>query len=234
MAAIKDWERLAEFVRERRVELGLTQEDVRAAGGPSTATMRLIEGALQRGYQPATLRDLEKVLQWERGSAARILGGGSPAVSADPRPSCDAPPAPVTGGPLLSILGREARSEIQPYFDAIAGAYGRAGAAHPGVEELTGEMIFGATPDAALWDSIAARIQALTGEEPHWTATADSMAATLWKIGRQGASGSAAVLSRPRRPGRGPPRHRHVTISGSHVKGVAEPAARASNARVRR
>src|SRR5437868_268059 len=78
MAAGKDLDRLAEFVRERRVDLGMTQEDARAAGGPSTATMRLIEGALQHGYHPATLRDLEKALRWERGSAARILAGGEP------------------------------------------------------------------------------------------------------------------------------------------------------------
>lgn len=83
MAAGNDWERLARFVRERRVELGLTQEDARGAGGPSTATMRLIEGALQTSYQPATLRDLEKVLQWKRGSVRAVLAGGEPIVSGD-------------------------------------------------------------------------------------------------------------------------------------------------------
>lgn len=78
MAASKDWDRLAEFVRERRTDLGMTQEDARGVGGPSTATMRLIEGALQQSYQPSTLRDLEKALRWERGSVRSILAGGDP------------------------------------------------------------------------------------------------------------------------------------------------------------
>jgi hypothetical protein len=79
----KDWARLAEAARDRRFELGLTQEDARAAGGPSTATQRLIEGALQDGYTPAILRRLEGALRWEPGSVRAVLAGGDPAPLPD-------------------------------------------------------------------------------------------------------------------------------------------------------
>jgi hypothetical protein len=66
------------LVRERRDDLGLTQAAVAAAGGPSSATMRLIEGALQQGYQPAILNRLEDAIRWQRGSVRTVLDGGDP------------------------------------------------------------------------------------------------------------------------------------------------------------
>jgi len=88
MATGRDWQRLGVLVSERRGDLGMTQEDVRAAGGPSTATQRLIEGGHQDRYQPAILAREEKALEWQRGSIRRILAGG------DPVPVSDAPAAP--------------------------------------------------------------------------------------------------------------------------------------------
>lgn len=83
------WRRLADYVIRRRAQLVMTQEDVRAAGGPSTATMRLIEGALQTSYRPVILARLEAALRWEAGSVQRILEGGEPIEA---RPS-QSPPA---------------------------------------------------------------------------------------------------------------------------------------------
>lgn len=93
-----DWRRLAAFVRDRRTDLGLTQEDVRSAGGPATATMRLIEGGLQDRYQPAILARLEDALRWGRGSVRRVLAGGDPvplddAPAARPAAAVSRPPA---------------------------------------------------------------------------------------------------------------------------------------------
>lgn len=73
-----DWRRLGKYVEERRRGLGLTQEDVRARGGPSTATMRLIEGALQDSYRPSILGRLERSLDWSAGSVQAILEGSEP------------------------------------------------------------------------------------------------------------------------------------------------------------
>ena len=77
-----DRDRLASYVRERRDALGLTQEDVATRGGPSTATLRLIETASPESpvaFRPKSLRQLETALGWEEGSAHAILRGGVPA-----------------------------------------------------------------------------------------------------------------------------------------------------------
>jgi len=79
----EDWERLARYVLNRRTSLRMTQEDVRTAGGPGTATMRLIEGALQTSYRPVILARLEHALEWAPGSIERILSGGEPTPNED-------------------------------------------------------------------------------------------------------------------------------------------------------
>jgi hypothetical protein len=154
MAATKDWDRLAEYVRERRVELGLTQEDIRMEGGPSTATMRLIEGALQENYQPATLRDLEKALQWEHGSVRRILSGGEPAERPDP-----AVHAALHHG--LDSFPSESTVEMAEAMElAIAEvryAIRQARRKYPGVElhQMTGQMVYPGNDQAAhYWDGL--------------------------------------------------------------------------------
>lgn len=80
----KDWQRLAKYVVDRRNAYGWTQEDVRAAGGPSTATMRLIEGARQDSYKPRVLASLERALLWRPGSVDAILNGGDPTLTSGP------------------------------------------------------------------------------------------------------------------------------------------------------
>jgi hypothetical protein len=96
VATHSDWPRLAAFVRDRRADLGLTQEDVRSAGGPATATMRLIEGGLQDRYLPAILARLEDALRWRRGSVRAVLAGGDPVPLEEPRAAV-APPPPLPG-----------------------------------------------------------------------------------------------------------------------------------------
>jgi len=156
MAASRGWVRLAEFTRERRVELGLTQEDVRAAGGPSTATMRLIEGALQERYQLSTLRDLERALRWGRGSAASILDGGEPAAM-DVAPL----PAAASRGDTPSELpvSPAMRAAMQDLLDEVKIAVRQARRVH-GNAPLTGEMVFPpprwTKDDRDLWDMFAA------------------------------------------------------------------------------
>lgn len=78
VGAGNDWQRLAQRVIDRRTALNMTQEDVRKVGGPSTATMRLIEGAHQDGYRSIILARLEQALQWNPGSVRSILDGGEP------------------------------------------------------------------------------------------------------------------------------------------------------------
>lgn len=73
--------RLGRLIRERRKSLNLTQADIQAAGGPSTATLRLIEGGKHTDFRPSTSQPLEKALHWAPGSIAAILAGDIPSVS---------------------------------------------------------------------------------------------------------------------------------------------------------
>ena len=123
----------------------MTQEDVRAAGGPSTATMRLIEGGLQSRYQPVILGRLETALKWERGSVRRILAGGNPAPVDDepaaPEPVPDLPDdADVTTNVVLAAINpieRQVWAEIQH---------------HP--EGAPAEVIFTDPLERALWGRV--------------------------------------------------------------------------------
>lgn len=73
-----DYERLGAAIRTRRVELGFNQEEVKQLGGPSSATLRKIEGGQALQYRITTTRPLERVLRWHAGSIEAVLDGGSP------------------------------------------------------------------------------------------------------------------------------------------------------------
>jgi DNA-binding XRE family transcriptional regulator len=77
----QDWLRLAQLIRERRVELGLTQAQVHSAGGPAPATLYLLENGCRTSFSPQILRRLERVLGWRAGSIRRVLAGGRPALT---------------------------------------------------------------------------------------------------------------------------------------------------------
>jgi hypothetical protein len=86
-----DWQRLGTYVTRRRHELGLTQPQVQAAGGPSAATVRNIESATQTSYRDGILRALERALKWPSGAVDSILAGGEPE-------DAQRPPAPTNAG----------------------------------------------------------------------------------------------------------------------------------------
>ena len=75
----QEWKRLAQYARERREYLGMTQVDLVAAGGPAQRTITLIETAARTSYQNAVIKRLEHALKWEPGSVRAILAGGEPA-----------------------------------------------------------------------------------------------------------------------------------------------------------
>lgn len=72
------WARLGLQARQRRIHLGMSQPDVSAAGGPSTGVVSKIENAKQTFYEERVLVQLERALQWQPGSAHRVLNGGQP------------------------------------------------------------------------------------------------------------------------------------------------------------
>lgn len=71
-------QRLGRYVRARRKELKMTQVDVQEAGGPSTATLRLIEGGKHADFRDGTGTALESALKWAYGSIDDTLTGGEP------------------------------------------------------------------------------------------------------------------------------------------------------------
>lgn len=78
--------RFGRIVRARREELGLTQDDIVAMGGPSDTTQTRIEKA--EGPEPklATWNKYDGPLRWVSGSAARVWAGGDPEL-VSPRPA---------------------------------------------------------------------------------------------------------------------------------------------------
>lgn len=68
--------KLGQAVKARRAELGLTQQDVAQAGGPSDTTQTGIENGTATAVSTATLRKLDFALGWASGSARHILENG--------------------------------------------------------------------------------------------------------------------------------------------------------------
>jgi hypothetical protein len=78
------------------------------SGGPSTSTMRMIEGGLQDSYKPAVLARLEDVLRWRRGSVRAVLAGGDPVALEEEavvprRPAAPRPAPRLVPGPEHSV-----------------------------------------------------------------------------------------------------------------------------------
>jgi hypothetical protein len=73
----EDWQRLADYVVARRVELGM--RDRRALAEATGVTERTL-GKLENGQHvsPSTLGMVENRLGWAPGSCRRILAGGEP------------------------------------------------------------------------------------------------------------------------------------------------------------
>lgn len=78
-----DWKRLGRYVKARREQLDMLQEEFSVRSGVSRSTLQYIEGAAQTAYRRDTFRDLEAGLRWAPGSAKAILDGGEPTELAD-------------------------------------------------------------------------------------------------------------------------------------------------------
>ena len=98
MVVIMSWEKLAETVRARRAELGLTQVQVAEAGAISVELLRNIETQrrIPGRLNPRKARGLEEALEWESGSIDAVLAGGV-AMPAAPKPDPDAAVEHSTG-----------------------------------------------------------------------------------------------------------------------------------------
>ncbi|MFC7446456.1 helix-turn-helix domain-containing protein [Rhodococcus daqingensis] len=92
--------RFGRFVTERRRALNLTQDEVRAAGGPSDAAQTRAENGTGPEPSQRTLRRLDTGLNWAPGSAARTLLGGVPdPLEGEPGRATDGPRGATGFGP---------------------------------------------------------------------------------------------------------------------------------------
>lgn len=78
---------VADAVKERREHLGMRQEDITAAGGPSKALMYQLESGATKSYQDVKIANLEKALRWSPGSVKAVRDGQQPSeLSEAPSP----------------------------------------------------------------------------------------------------------------------------------------------------
>lgn len=111
-------ERFASIVAARRSELGLTQQEVANAGGPSDTTQRKIESAESVNVSPQTLRKYDLALQWREASAATTLAGGDPTPASTSAQSHNRPAERDTAPTLFAYGGDAGHNPLTPYADS--------------------------------------------------------------------------------------------------------------------
>jgi transcriptional regulator with XRE-family HTH domain len=95
---------LASAVKERRRHLRLTQEQVANRGGPSVATLRIIERATgDADLRESTLAKLDSALYWEIGTCHGFLFGAQRPTSGDPLVKSAAEVAPAVLGEYIGV-----------------------------------------------------------------------------------------------------------------------------------
>lgn len=99
-----DRERVARRVRERRQELGMTQEEVATSGGPSTATLRAIENASPVIPRLKSQRQLENALEWEPGSYRALMRGDEATERVTVQPTAAYHPSHRYADPRLEAI----------------------------------------------------------------------------------------------------------------------------------
>lgn len=77
----RNWEQLAEAMRDAREARGLSQVALAELANVSPATIQNLESGKQRTRTPVTLPKVEEALGWEAGTAAAILSGAAPDVT---------------------------------------------------------------------------------------------------------------------------------------------------------
>ncbi|MBR7194638.1 helix-turn-helix domain-containing protein [Gordonia sp. SCSIO 19800] len=117
---VADTSRFGRLVQRRRQELGMSQSDVRLAGGPSDLTLRKIERGTTTRPDYVTLAKLDNALRWTPGSAGRAFEGGDPTPLPDPRLGNDSaatigtrrPPTPITATEHGVFLRTDALADL--------------------------------------------------------------------------------------------------------------------------
>lgn len=114
-----DLTRFGQIVRERRERLGRQQDRMTDYGGPSSTTMSKIERGDLSHPSPSTLRKLDTGLEWQPGSAATTLAGGTPhELSSGPLELSEIPIDDLLVEIRKRVLKAESLDQVQPRSDA--------------------------------------------------------------------------------------------------------------------
>lgn len=81
MPTAKQWQGLAERLRARQRELGLSQQEIVARSGVSAATLRKLGSGRPGNFRAQTLARVSEALEWPPGAIGTILDGGPPPSS---------------------------------------------------------------------------------------------------------------------------------------------------------
>lgn len=108
---VDDWHRVGQRARERREELGLSQEKVGHDAGVSAYTIRLIEKGERGSFRAATMRAVSTALGWDPGAIEAIRQGKEPGDAID-----------AYEGPALGLEERMERVErrVQKIFEMVS------------------------------------------------------------------------------------------------------------------
>lgn len=164
----QDIKRLGSYVEARRKNLGLSQADLAARGGPSDTTVSKIEMGRTRRILPKTARELDLALEWLPGSAESVMSGGEPGDAI-------AEPPPAIPGEEIDLrstsIGRGSGDAMEFEIEGIAGD------STMKIVYRTGSR-FRTVRTADLVDVFEAAYQRLLGVTYEVSTTADA-----WKVG---------------------------------------------------
>jgi Helix-turn-helix domain len=104
--------RLGQFIRTRRSQLQLSQEQFAARAGINPVTVSTLENGRQGPPRGGTVARLEDALNWKHGAIAHILAGG------DPSPYVNDPP---TATEISVDLARSILTAVKNVRPELAG-----------------------------------------------------------------------------------------------------------------
>ena len=126
------WQRVAEAIRDRRLTLRRTQQEMSEAAGVSLATWRLLETAGRERYQGLTLRGVTSALGWTPDAIDRLLAGDAAPAELTADPSGPDPLADLTAGDDVPVgfarrwrdLTPEERAKVLGFVDGLVAGRG--------------------------------------------------------------------------------------------------------------
>ncbi|GAA1881118.1 hypothetical protein GCM10009836_72980 [Pseudonocardia ailaonensis] len=111
----ENWSALARAVAGRRARLGIAQDELVTYGGPSAATLRLVERGGGTNLRALTFDRLDHALRWTPGVSRRVLHHE---VDADAAVAADLEDAPAAAAATVLTDALAGLADLRPQTDA--------------------------------------------------------------------------------------------------------------------